>query len=89
MHQTYLTFQPDLTAPGVAILAAYPPNLSPSGFDELPKRAVKYNILSGTSMATPHVAGAAAYVKSFHPTWSSSAIQSSLITTGNNLGLVL
>lgn len=36
-------------------------------------------------MAAPHVAGAAAYVKSFHPTWSSSAIQSSLITTAKQM----
>ena len=34
-------------------------------------------------MACPHVAGSAAYVKSFHPKWSASAIQSSLMTTGN------
>lgn len=40
-------------------------------------------------MATPHVAGAAPYVKSLHPTWSSSAIQSSLITTGNYFCLLL
>ncbi|KAK1379636.1 Subtilisin-like protease [Heracleum sosnowskyi] len=77
--------KPDLSAPGVGILAAYPAAVSPSGLDEIPKRSVKYNILSGTSMATPHVAGAAAYVKSFHPTWSSSAIQSSLITTAKQM----
>ncbi|XP_074326046.1 uncharacterized protein LOC141664082 isoform X1 [Apium graveolens] len=32
-------------------------------------------------MACPHVSGAAAYVKSLHPKWSASAIQSSLMTT--------
>lgn len=76
-------FQPDISAPGVAILSAYSPVSSPSDDIINDKRSVKYSILSGTSMACPHVAGAAAYVKSFHPKWSASAIQSSLMTTGN------
>ncbi|KAK8544371.1 hypothetical protein V6N13_056153 [Hibiscus sabdariffa] len=72
--------QPDISAPGVDILAAYSPVASPSeiGTD---KRRVKYNVLSGTSMACPHVAAVAAYVKTFHPDWSPSAIKSALITT--------
>ncbi|GMY23624.1 subtilisin-like protease sbt4.4 [Fagus crenata] len=74
--------QPDITAPGVNILAAYSPDASPSIIPG-DKRSVKYNILSGTSMSCPHVAGAAAYVKSFHPDWSPSAIKSALMTSGN------
>uniref|UniRef100_A0A162B3L1 Uncharacterized protein n=1 Tax=Daucus carota subsp. sativus TaxID=79200 RepID=A0A162B3L1_DAUCS len=73
--------KPDISAPGVAILSAYSPVSSPSDDIINDKRSVKYSILSGTSMACPHVAGAAAYVKSFHPKWSASAIQSSLMTT--------
>ncbi|XP_073020803.1 LOW QUALITY PROTEIN: subtilisin-like protease SBT4.3 [Primulina eburnea] len=72
--------KPDVTAPGVEILAAYSPLNSPSGFPQ-DKRSVRYSILSGTSMSCPHVTGAAAYVKSFHPNWSPSAIKSALMTT--------
>ncbi|XP_073314774.1 subtilisin-like protease SBT4.3 [Primulina huaijiensis] len=72
--------KPDVTAPGVEILAAFSPLSSPSDYPE-DKRSVKYSILSGTSMSCPHVAGAAAYVKSFHPKWSPSAIKSALMTT--------
>ncbi|XP_074369987.1 subtilisin-like protease SBT4.3 [Apium graveolens] len=72
--------KPDITAPGLSILAAFSPASSPSGSPN-DKRSVKYVIMSGTSVATPHAAGAAAYVKSLHPEWSASAIQSSLMTT--------
>ncbi|KAF6161082.1 hypothetical protein GIB67_007723 [Kingdonia uniflora] len=70
----------NLTAPGVEILAAWPPVASPSEFAD-DKRSVKYNIISGTSMSCPHATGAAAYVKTFHPDWSPSAIKSALMTT--------
>lgn len=72
--------KPDITAPGVDIIAAFPPNASLTRIEQ-DKRSVKYHILSGTSMACPHVAGAAAYVKSFHPDWSPAAIKSALMTT--------
>ncbi|KAK8645543.1 hypothetical protein V6N13_119369 [Hibiscus sabdariffa] len=72
--------KPDITAPGVDILAAFSPIGAPS---ETPgdKRQTKYSVMSGTSMACPHVAGIAAYVKSFHPDWSPSAIRSAIMTT--------
>ncbi|KAK8592123.1 hypothetical protein V6N13_062709 [Hibiscus sabdariffa] len=74
--------KPDLTAPGVNILAAWPLVLPVSDISG-DNRFVPYNILFGTSMACPHVSGAAAYVKSFHPTWSPSAIKSALMTTAS------
>lgn len=75
-------FQPDISAPGYEILAAFPPVLPITGFPN-DKRRAKYNLDSGTSMACPHAAGVAAYVKAFHPDWSAAAIKSSIMTTGN------
>ncbi|TKY53067.1 Subtilisin protease SBT4.14 [Spatholobus suberectus] len=72
--------KPDLSAPGVDILAGYSKLATLTGDPEDNRRNV-FNILSGTSMACPHVAAAAAYVKSFHPDWSPAAIKSALMTT--------
>ncbi|KAF3433600.1 hypothetical protein FNV43_RR24702 [Rhamnella rubrinervis] len=72
--------KPDLAAPGVYILAAWPPIAPVSGIEE-DDRVFKFNIISGTSMACPHATAAAAYVKSFQPSWTPAAIRSSLITT--------
>ncbi|KAI3953910.1 hypothetical protein MKW98_017734 [Papaver atlanticum] len=72
--------KPDITAPGVDILAAYTPLRSITGLEGDTQHS-KYIIMSGTSMACPHVAGVAAYVKTFHPDWSPAAIKSAIITT--------
>lgn len=72
--------KPDVVAPGVNILAAYTKLSSMTGTlgDD---RFDVYTLMSGTSMSCPHVAAAAAYVKSFHPHWSPSAIKSVVIRT--------
>jgi subtilisin family serine protease len=75
--------QPDITAPGVNILAAWSGATAPSKLYE-DKRLVRYNIISGTSMACPHVAAAAALLRAIHPAWSSAAIRSALMTTGKH-----
>ncbi|KAK6126322.1 hypothetical protein DH2020_039967 [Rehmannia glutinosa] len=72
--------KPDIAAPGVDILAAFTKFTTMTRLDG-DDRVVKYNVLSGTSMATPHAAGAAAFVKTFHPRWSPAAIKSALMTT--------
>ncbi|KAH0460655.1 hypothetical protein IEQ34_011318 [Dendrobium chrysotoxum] len=72
--------KPDLVAPGMNILAAYPYYI-PFTDDPQDYRHGPFQIMSGTSMATPHVAGAAAYVKSFHPSWSPASLRSALMTT--------
>ncbi|PIA49741.1 hypothetical protein AQUCO_01300473v1, partial [Aquilegia coerulea] len=72
--------KPDIAAPGVNILAAYTP-LKPLTELKGDTRHSKFTIMSGTSMACPHVAGTAAYIKSFHPEWSPATIKSAIITT--------
>ncbi|MBO8584323.1 S8 family serine peptidase, partial [Staphylococcus aureus] len=72
--------KPDVIAPGVNILAAWTEAAGPTGL-ESDARKTEFNILSGTSMACPHVSGAAALLKSAHPDWSPAAIRSALMTT--------
>ncbi|GFZ15045.1 subtilase family protein [Actinidia rufa] len=79
--------KPDLTAPGVDIVAAWSLATTVTG-QEGDERVVPYNIISGTSMSCPHATGAAAYVKSFHPTWSPAAIKSALMTTASPMSVV-
>lgn len=71
---------PTLAAPGVDIYAAYSdehPFVAPHGQD--------YAAISGTSMASPHVAGAMALLRQIHPEWSAAEIQSALSMTAENV----
>ncbi|GJN03676.1 hypothetical protein PR202_ga21147 [Eleusine coracana subsp. coracana] len=72
--------KPDLIAPGLNILAAWPSGVGPAGVPSDGRRT-EFNILSGTSMACPHVSGLVALLKAAHPTWSPAAIKSALMTT--------
>ncbi|KAL9235522.1 hypothetical protein vseg_010273 [Gypsophila vaccaria] len=72
--------KPDVIAPGLNILASWPDRVGPSGLG-MDKRGAEFNILSGTSMACPHVSGLAALLKAAHPDWSPGAIRSALMTT--------
>ncbi|CAI8613053.1 unnamed protein product [Vicia faba] len=76
--------KPDITAPGVNILASWPTKTSPSMIKS-DKRRVLFNIISGTSMSCPHVSGIAALIKSVHKDWSPAMIKSSLMTTAYTL----
>ena len=65
-----LRLKPDVTAPGVNIYSSYP------------LRETSWSSLSGTSMASPVVAGAAALLRQRHPSWTVQQIKSALTSTG-------
>ncbi|XP_061359713.1 subtilisin-like protease Glyma18g48580 [Gastrolobium bilobum] len=73
--------KPDITAPGVNILAAYSPAASASDLPSDTRRGFPFNVLQGTSMSCPHVAGIAGLLKTLHPSWSPAAIKSAIMTT--------
>ncbi|XP_028790113.1 CO(2)-response secreted protease-like [Neltuma alba] len=80
--------KPDIMAPGIGILAAMIPINTEPGSVPAGKKPSLFGIKSGTSMACPHVTGAAAFIKSVHKRWSPSMIKSALMTTAttyNNL----
>ena len=62
--------KPDVSAPGLDVLAAHGT-----------ENEAKWDVISGTSMASPHAAGAAALLMAVHPSWSPAEIQSALMTT--------
>ncbi|MDQ2070613.1 S8 family serine peptidase [Natronospira bacteriovora] len=64
---------PDLAAPGTDILAAYGSN-----------NEITWSFLTGTSMASPHVAGAAGLLMGVHPDWSEQEIQSAMMLTAHH-----
>ncbi|MFF7973406.1 S8 family serine peptidase [Streptomyces sp. NPDC007905] len=68
--------KPDISAPGVDILAARSQLVPGSGY---------YTSLSGTSMATPHVAGAAALLAQAHPGWSGAQLKDALMSSSKQL----
>ena len=74
--------KPDIAAPGVNILAqGYDPT------DTSETGNLGYGQVSGTSMAAPHVAGAAALLKQIHPNWSPAWIKSALMSTSKYMDI--
>ncbi|WP_018963843.1 S8 family serine peptidase [Coprothermobacter platensis] len=67
-----LSFKPTVAAPGVSIFSSIPGD--------------KYETMQGTSMATPHVAGAVALIKQAHPDWTPEQIKQALVNTAEPIG---
>lgn len=68
--------KPDVTAPGVQILAGASPEHYGAG-----AQGELFQAIQGTSMSSPHVAGAGALLMAVHPDWSPAELQSALMTT--------
>ncbi|NEB74194.1 S8 family serine peptidase [Streptomyces sp. SID14478] len=68
--------KPDVSAPGVDILAARSSLVPGDG---------AYTEMSGTSMATPHVAGVAALLAQEHPDWTGAQLKDALMSTSKEL----
>lgn len=66
--------KPDITAPGVDVIAA----VSPAGND-----GKTFDAFSGTSMSAPHIAGIAALLMQKHPDWTPMMIKSAMMTTAS------
>jgi len=70
--------KPDITAPGVAVLAGVSP-IAPEGDS--------FGFMSGTSMASPHIAGFGALILGKNPAWSPAAVKSAMMTTAGDIKL--
>ncbi len=69
--------KPDVTAPGVNILAGNTPSPFIGAPDQL------FQAISGTSMSSPHIAGIGALLTEAHPDWTPEMVKSALMTTAD------
>ncbi len=77
--------KPDITAPGVQILAG----ASPLSVDVATgPEGQLFQAIAGTSMSSPHIAGSGALLKALHPEWTPGQIKSAMMTTAKRSGLV-
>ena len=85
--QTLGISKPDISAPGVQILAGNSPlKHVTNGSTGEPGRL--FQVIQGTSMSSPHVAGAAALLRGLHPQWTPGQIKSAMMTTARTRRVV-
>lgn len=80
--------KPDVTAPGVQILAGASPKHLFAPADGLGPNDELYQAIAGTSMSSPHAAGVAALLKAAHPSWTPGQIKSAMMTSSVQSGVV-
>jgi subtilisin family serine protease len=68
--------KPDVVAPGVNVLSSIPQSFCEANVD-------CFAFFQGTSMASPHLAGAAAIVRQAHPDWPAWAVRSAIVNTAD------
>jgi subtilisin family serine protease len=78
--------KPDITAPGLQILAGMTPAPDPADPGLGPPGNL-FQAIAGTSMSSPHAAGSAALVAALHPSWTPGQIKSALMTTAKTAGV--
>lgn len=71
--------KPDVTAPGIQILAGNSPQPASTTDSSVPGE--NFQAIAGTSMSSPHSAGVSALVKAAHPDWTPGQIKSALMTS--------
>jgi len=79
---SHIYFKPDVLAPGVLICAAQWGDFA----DDYKCSDSNHIAISGTSMATPHVAGAAALILQAHPDWDPGEVKAALMNSANDYG---
>ncbi|NGZ74926.1 S8 family serine peptidase [Saccharibacillus alkalitolerans] len=77
-----LSIKPDVVAPGVNLLSSYPEY---GKFDEGVSYDEAYARASGTSMATPHIAGLALLLKQKYPSWTPFDVRAALANTADTI----
>ena len=77
--------KPDVVAPGVNVISSFPdgPGLDGEPYCADPAAGC-FGQISGTSMATPHLAGIAAVVRQVHPTWTAEMVRAAIVGTAQS-----
>ncbi len=68
--------KPDISAPGVSVVAAVAPPFN---------NGHRWDLYSGTSMSSPHIAGLGAFIKNLRPSWTPAMVKSAMMTTAYDL----
>jgi minor extracellular serine protease Vpr len=74
-----MLIKPDVVAPGADVLSAQP--AWTCNEEDADPKVPCWAFFGGTSMATPHLAGAAAVVRGDHPTWTAAQVRSAVTNT--------